>query len=84
MADLPINLLIIGPEYSSRQIASIVRRTDVQVHEAVELVEAVAAQAKPPASSEPAVSVADRIDAMVKDGRPWCSVISTACPTTPR
>ena len=69
MADLPINLLIIGPE-SSRQIASIVRRTDVQVHEAVELVEAVAAQAKPPASSEPAVSVADRIDAMVKDGRP--------------
>lgn len=69
MADLPMNLLIIGPE-SCRPIARLIHRPDVQVHEAEELLDAVAAQAKPVGGAETSKSAVNPIDGIIRDGRP--------------
>jgi len=63
IADLPMNLLLIGHE-TSRPIAALLHRSDVQVHEAETLLQAEAAATQPAASNSAAV------DATIHDGRP--------------
>jgi len=63
IADLPMNLLLIGHE-TSRPIAELLHRSDVQVHEAETLLQAEAAATQTAASNSAA------IDAMIHDGRP--------------
>jgi len=69
MANLPINLLIIGPE-SSRPISDLIKRSDVQVHEARELLGALTAGAKPADGTEPSKSISDQIEGIIRDGHP--------------
>jgi len=69
MADLPMNLLIIGPE-SSRQISDLIKRSDVQVYEARELLGALTAGAKPADGTEPSKSIGDQIEGIIRDGHP--------------
>jgi hypothetical protein len=65
MADLPMNLLIIGPD-SNYQISSLLHRQDVQVRDAGELL--LAAQPAPSAGA--AAPASDPIDDIIRDGRP--------------
>jgi hypothetical protein len=69
MADLPMDLLIIGPE-SSRPISDLIERPDVQVHEARELLEALNARVKPADGTEASKSDGDQIERIIQDGRP--------------
>ena len=69
MADLPVNLLIIGPD-TCHPIASLIHRPDVQVHEAEELLQDKAAQAKAAGATEATSPAADPIDVIIRDGRP--------------
>lgn len=66
MADLPMNLLLIGHE-SSRPISELLHRRDIQVHEAEELLHAEISPAQPEAAAAP---VDSPIDGMIRDGRP--------------
>ncbi len=63
IADLPMNLLVIGPD-TSPQIDSLLHRADVQVREAEELL-----LVAPPSPSGAAAPAADPIDAAIRDGR---------------
>jgi hypothetical protein len=69
MATLPMNLLIIGHE-SSRPIASLVSRSDVQLHDAEILLKANPAPAKPGAWCKLSKHVGDQIDGIIRNGRP--------------
>jgi hypothetical protein len=69
IADLPMDLLLIGHE-SSRPISALLHRSDVQVHEATELQEAMAPPAKLPAEAGFSKPTANPIEAMIRDGRP--------------
>ena len=66
MADLPMNLLLIGPD-SNHQIDSLLRRTDVQVREAEDVLLAV--KSNPPAATGATTPTDDPIDAVLRDGR---------------
>ena len=68
MADLPMNLLLIGHE-SSRPISELLHRPDVQVHEADELLQAEVSPAQPAAAATTVTSTSP-IDAMIQDKRP--------------
>jgi hypothetical protein len=68
MADLPVNLLIIGPE-SSQTIEHLLRRDDVQVHQTEELLEPTVPVAKVTDGVEASTTLGDRIDRIVRDGR---------------
>ena len=66
MADLPMSLLLLGPD-TNHQIDSLLRRSDVQVREAEEVLLAVPAN---PAGATGATTPAeDPIDAVLRDGR---------------
>lgn len=69
IADLPMNLLLIGRE-TSRPISGLLHRSDVQVYEAIELQEAMAPAAKPGAESGSSRPAFNPIDAMIRNGRP--------------
>ena len=69
IADLPMNLLLIGPD-SGHPIASLIHRSDVQVREAEELLQDAAAQAKPAGATGATSLAADPIDVIIRDGRP--------------
>jgi hypothetical protein len=69
IADLPMDLLLIGHE-SSGPISALLHRADVQVHEATELQDAMALPAKPPAETGFSKPAANPIGAMIRDGRP--------------
>jgi hypothetical protein len=69
MADLPVNLLIIGPD-TCHPIARLLHRSDVQVREAEELLQDAAAQTKPAGATEATSLAADPVNVMIRDGRP--------------
>jgi hypothetical protein len=69
MADLPMNLLLIGHE-TSRPISALLHRSDVQVHEATELQEAVVPPDKLTGEAGFAKPAGNAIDRMISDGRP--------------
>ena len=69
MTDLPMNLLIIGPE-SCRPIANLIHRMDVQIHETEEFLEAAPDQANPADGTNASKSVVDHFGATILDGRP--------------
>ena len=66
MADLPMDLLLIGPEFS-RSIVGLLHRSDVQVHETEELLQFTSAATKSEVATQPSAAT---IDAMIHDGRP--------------
>ncbi len=66
MADLPMNLLVIGPD-TSQQIDGLLHRPDVQVREAEELLLVAPTTPAPPTGTAP--PSADPIDAVIRDGR---------------
>jgi hypothetical protein len=68
MADLPVNLLVIGPD-TCHPIAGLMHRSDVQVRQAEELLPEAAAETKP-AGATGATGPADLIDLIIRDGRP--------------
>jgi hypothetical protein len=68
MADLPVNLLIIGPE-SSKTIEHLLQRDDVQVHETEELLGPIVAVVKVTDGVEASTTLGDQIDRIVRDGR---------------
>ena len=65
MADLPMNLLIIGPEVA-QPISSLLHRSDVQVREAEDLLPPAAPTSDTNAASHELAGV----DAILRDGRP--------------
>ena len=69
MASLPMNLLIVGHE-SSRPIASLVARCDVQLHDAEILWNPSSAPAKPAAWYRVSRSTGDQIDRVIQNGSP--------------
>ncbi len=68
MANLPMNLLIIGHE-SFRPIASLVSRPDVQLHDADILLNPSSAPAKPAAWYKLSRSSGDQIDRIIQNGK---------------
>jgi hypothetical protein len=68
MADLPVDLLIIGPE-SSYTIEHLLQRDDVQVHETEELLEPIVAAPKVTDGVDASTTLGDQIDRIVRDGR---------------
>jgi hypothetical protein len=69
MAGFPLNLLIVGPD-TRHPIASLIRRSDVQVREAEELLQDAAAQTKPAGATGDTSPAADPINVIIRDGRP--------------
>jgi hypothetical protein len=68
MADLPVNLLIIGPE-SSQTIEHLLQRDDVQVHETEELLEPIVGVVKETDGAEASTTLKEQIGSIVRDGR---------------
>ena len=69
MADLPMNLLLIGPD-TCHPIARLIHRSDVQVREAEELLQNAAARAEPAGATGDTSPAADPINVIRRDGRP--------------
>lgn len=66
MADLPMNLLVIGPD-TSQQIDALLHRADVQFREAEELL--LASQSGPAPAIGATTPTSDPIDRVLRDGR---------------